>query len=435
MMSKLIFFLFILFPIVVGAQVLTVEEAAKIGIENNFDIIIAAKRAEISENNNSFGNAGYLPSVDITGSAEQSIDDVRQDRSDGSSVTIPGAVSTSLQAQAGVNWVIFDGFGMFAAKDRLSREEEAEKLRLKSQIENKLLEIYSVYYDIVRIKNETKVRQQAVNVSRERVRIMNDRFELGNASKLNLLQAQVDLNSDIADSILAVTVIENRKIDLNKVLGRDPNTEFDVDTLLQLTDISGINELLASVKENNTEVKIAEKNIEISQEITAENRSELLPEVNLFGGYSYFNSKSDYGFATYNRNHGWNFGLGLSYNIFNGFNTDRRIENSLIEQDIQRTELNLITNDMLALVGKNYNEYKNYLALAELRRTNVDVARENFEISRERLDLGMISPVEYRDAQRNFTQAQNELVNAIYNAKVKELNLMLLSGRLLDESE
>ena len=230
MISKLIFFLFILFPIAVDAQVLTVEEAAKIGIENNFDIIIAAKRAEISENNNSFGNAGYFPSVDITGSAERSINDVTQDRSDGSTITIPTAESTSLQAQAGVNWVIFDGFGMFAAKDRLSREEEAEKLRLKSQIENKLLEIYSVYYDIVRIKNETKVREQAVDVSRERVRIMNDRFELGNASKLNVLQAQVDLNSDIADSILAVTVIENRKIDLNKVLGRDPNTKFNVDT-------------------------------------------------------------------------------------------------------------------------------------------------------------------------------------------------------------
>jgi outer membrane protein TolC len=436
MMKKILYILLIsIFSFSVQAQILTLEDAVKIGVENNYNIKISEKQLEIASNNNTYGNAGALPRADVNAGAERSINNVDQEFINGNTQQRNNAASTAFNASAGVRWTIFDGMRMFAAKDRLTKQEQATNISRIIEIENKVLEIYNIYFDIIRLKNELEAQIEAVSISRERVRIMSDRYELGSASKMNVLQSKVDLNSDIADSINAETILRNRKIDLNKLLNRDSGLNFDVNNDINLSSEKELNFLKNSLQNNNSELKLAKLNIDISKELTRESRSDLFPNLDLYGNYNYSQLESEAGFLLFNRQYGYDVGIDLSWNLFDGLNTKRMIENSLIEEDIRINQLNALSIDLIASMNKSYNEYTNSLALVELRSMNMDVAEENFDIARESLELGLISPLEFREAQQNFIEAKNELINAKYNAKIKETELMLFSGQLVGEFE
>lgn len=423
------FLLFILFAhSAYGQNYLSVDEAIQIGLENNYGIQIFENQYEIAANNRSLGNAGFLPSVELTGSRTESVED-SEFEAGGSSETTTGARSSNTNAAVNLDWTIFDGLQMFRTYDLLGVLENISDTELRFEVENLISQVKISYYEIVRIENQMDVLENTVDVSLERIEIEETKLDLGSGSEVELLQAQSDLNADRAALLRERNSLNEAKIALNELLSRDPVEDFTVTEDIPIQRNLQEEELHQQIMADNSAIEIARMqqnaaNIEVQQI-----RGERFPEITVTSGYSYSRNEAGGGFIRLNESTGFIFGITARVNIFDGFNTNRRVQNAQINQknsELQFEESKLRIESRFRTL---FRTYLNSIELVDLEEANLENAEQTLDIALERFRLGTISSLELREAQRTFMTAENRLINAQYDAKLAETELLQLSGQ------
>lgn len=408
---------------------LSLEEAIGTGLENNYGLIIFENQSEIAENNRTLGNAGFLPSLELSGSRSESVED-NEFSAGGQTQVTNGARSTSTNAALNLNWTLFDGLGMFRSYDLLGVLEEISNTELRLGVENLVRQITISYYDIVRIENQMRVLENTVDVSLERIQIEETKLDLGSGSEVELLQARTDLNADRSALIRENIVLNEAKIALNQLIARAPETDFTVAVTIPIQ--RGLDEayLYEQTMAENSELELARMDQNAAALQVQQVRAERFPELLLNSGYSYNRNEAGGGFFQFNETTGFNIGLTARVNLFNGFNTNRRIDNARIARkntDLQLEESRLIIRSRFRTL---FRTYQNNLELVDLEQDNLSNAEETLEIALERFRLGDISSLELREAQRSFLESENRLINAQFEAKFAETELLRLSGEL-----
>lgn len=423
--------LFLFLSPLFSQQVLTIEEAVKLALNNNFSIQIRKNEVEIAKNNTSLGSAGFLPRIDLSGNYNTSVNNSNLEFFDGRVTERTGARSGSLNTGLALNWTLFDGFAMFLNYEKLSELNEISKLFLKSEIEELISNIYKTYYSIVSQKSIVKLAEESLNISRDRLNLANLKISVGSASEIEALQSRVYFNEDSANFLSQKETLKSLKIQLNNILARNPDLEFEiVDSIpLDLNIINNIN--FDDVKRKNTTLKISEKNIAISHYDYSIIKSNFLPTLSFYGNLGYLNSFSDAGILKSNTQAGYSLGLNLSLNLFNGFKNSYDLENrKIILMNNQLNHSQALENIHSAFTI-NISNYKKYLELINLEEINITIAKQNLDIATERLNQGVSTPLEFREAQQKFFQAKNRLISAKYYAKIIEADLMKISGLLI----
>ncbi|MFZ0452789.1 MAG: TolC family protein [Ignavibacteriaceae bacterium] len=411
---------------------LSLENAVKIALQNNYSINIAKNEKEISDNNYSLGNAGFLPQLDATGSYTKSSNNTSQEYLSGQNISRNSAKSSNLSGDITLNWTIFDGFQMFASLNQLKELRKQGEINFKIAVENNISDVVSTYYDIIRQIQVLAVIERSINISQERVRIAQDKKQLGSGSKFDLLQAQVDLNEDRSSLLTEELTLKQDKILLNRLLGRDVDFDFSItDTVIAINKNLSFEELSANIENRNSRLIQAKQNKNLAGINLQLARSGWYPEISVFAGYDYVHSESEAGFVKSNTNKSINYGINASLNIFDGLNTNRNIENAQVS--IENSELSYTeTKKIVDADLKNaFYAYKNSLTLVDLETENLKAADENSSIALERLRLGSIAPLDFRETQRKLIDAKSRLVGAQYEAKKAETQLFLLSGELI----
>lgn len=422
-------FLFIGYGPVMAQNQLSLEEAIGTGLENNYGLNVFENQSAIAENNRTLGNAGFLPSLELSGSRSESIED-NEFSAGGQTQVTNGARSTATNASLNLNWTIFDGLGMFRTYDLLGVLEEISNTELRLGVENLVRQITISYYDIVRIENQMRVLENTVDVSLERIQIEETKFDLGSGSEVELLQARTDLNADRSALLREGIVLNEAKIALNQLMARAPETEFTVAGTIPIQ--RGLDEayLYERTMSENSELELARMEQNAASLQVQQFRAERFPELLLNSGYSYNRNEAGGGFFQFNETTGFSVGLTARVNLFNGFNTNRRIENARIIRKntvLQLEESRLLIRSRFRTL---FRTYQNNLELVDLEQDNLSNAEETLEIALERFRLGDISSLELREAQRSFLESENRLINAQFEAKFAETELLRLSGEL-----
>jgi outer membrane protein TolC len=430
-MKKFIFGILILLSLANAQEILTLEEAINLALKNNYDIKISKNTFEIALNNYSLGNAGFLPTIDVSSGYTKSSNNTRQEYFDGRSINRTGALSNSLNLGVTLNWTIFDGFANYNNYRKLKETKELAQTSTLATSEDIIANVMLAYYDILRQKEILKTLKENIAISEQRVKIAEEKYKVGTGSKTELLQAKADLNADQNSLLRQEIELKNAKVNLNLLLGRNPNIDFDISDTINLKDLS-FDELRAKAFENNRSMLIAKANKEIAKLNFNGIKSRFLPKINFFIGYNFTRSNSQAGFIALNQNLGFNYGLNFSFNIFNGFNSVREYENSQFEVLNSEIRYEQVKNNIEAQLLKLYESYKTSLRLIELEKENLEIARENVEIAIERYRLGVLTPLELREAQKTYIDAESRLISALYQAKVAEINLLKLSGQLIN---
>ncbi|CUS86916.1 Outer membrane efflux protein, partial [Candidatus Kryptonium thompsonii] len=285
------------------------------------------------------------------------------------------------------------------------------------------------YYDILRQKEILKTLKESISISEQRVKIAEEKYKVGTASKTELLQAKVDLNSDMNTLLKQEIELKNAKVNLNLLLGRNPDIDFDITDTIKIQNLS-LEDLLLKANENNRSILIARKNKNLARLNLSSVRAKLFPRVDFFVGYNFIRSQSQAGFIALNQNLGLNYGISLSFNLFDGFNTVREHENARVELLSSEVKYEQVKSNVEAQILKLYETYTTSLKLIELEKENLEIARENVEIAMERYRLGILTPLELREAQKAYIDAESRLISALYQAKVAETNLLKLTGQL-----
>jgi outer membrane protein TolC len=414
-------------------SVLTKEDAVQKALEHNYGIRIAKNNVEVAENYASVFNTNHLPTLSSSAGATYRNDNQDIIRQDGSETSITGAETKSYNASVTLSYTIFDGLGRKYNYKQLKQTKQLTELQARETIENTYLEIFNLYFQVAQLSENTQNLKQALDISKSRLERAQYQYDYGQNTKLEVLNAEVDVNNDSINLLNARQQFTNAKRNLNVVLGVDQGIDYDVETAVTFLELLNLEELLEKSKTNNVTLQQNEKNILISKYNIKANKANYLPTIGLSSSYAWNNSiNPSTSFLAESTTTGLNAGLNFSWNIFDGGRTKTQVANSKIaleNQEIQKEQqLNVIKNTLT----NAWEDYNNKLFIYRAQQKNLETANNNFERSNEKYKLGQVSSIEFRQSQINLLNAQTAVNVAKYDAKLKELELLQLSGDILN---
>ncbi|MEY3420312.1 MAG: hypothetical protein RIR48_592 [Bacteroidota bacterium] len=412
-------------------QILSLEDAVSIALQNNYNIQIARNSALIDKTNNTLGNAGMLPEVVLNFGNANNINNTRQEFFSGDVREGNNVNTTNINANVQLGWTVFDGMRMFVNRDRLREIESAGQLNIMVQMESTIYQVMTAYYNIIQHKKRLNTIENAIALSLDRKALAEVKQDLGSGSSLPILQAEVDINADSASLIRQNLVLKNSKIMLNEILGRSPDNDFEINDYVEPARLPDYQEMLSKAEKNNLWLQMADKTINISQFNIKQWEANKYPTINVNLGYNISRLNAEIGILKFNQNLGFSYGLTGRWNIFSGFNNKR---------EIQVAKLNLETGKLtkeqsrLGIQTDLFTFYNNYLTaleMAEVEKKNINIARENLNITSERLRIGSIQPIELRQAQLNLVDAEFRKIVAEFDAQMAGLEMKRLTGELI----
>lgn len=413
-----------------GQTLLTLEEAVGLTLENNFDIRIAKNEVKISEENVTLGNAGMLPRVNGILTNNNTILNTTQTQSNGNEVEIDGAKNLNLNYGLGLEWTIFDGFRMFARHNQLKELQKLGETELKVELLSKVSEVYETYFLLVNQQHLLTTADSIIAISEFRLKTAQNKFTIGKASKLDVLNAEVDFNTDNSAKIRLQEQYLITKILLNNLLIRPSDTDFIVSDAILIDDSLKLNDLNSLALSQNPSLQIQYLNKKIQEYELKQVKANRMPTISLTSGYSFLRSESPFGFITQTKGQNFNYGVSASINVFDGFNQNRSEKISKIQVENTQLLIEKQTQTILTQLAALYQSYLSNLALLALERKNEKIAKQNLEITLDKFIIGTISPIDFRTAQLNYTNAIIRLTNAELMAKQTEINLKELAGNL-----
>lgn len=423
---------FLTLPAIFGIaqDTLKLDQAVIIAIEKNFDITLASKDSRIAQINNSIGNAGMLPQVNLTAARTMAIYNTYQIYFDGSEKKSPNAQNNNLNAGAALTWTLFDGFNMFIQKNKLNELQNLSNIQLQSVVENTVSDVIQAYYAIVTQEKMVDVYREAMAITSERKRIAKAGVTFGSNSELSFLQASVDYNADSSAFIQQVKMLQNYKVELNRILCRDLFIPFQVRNEIPVDNALLFEKLWEQVLEQNPELRMARTNLGIATLDRKSMNSNMYPRVNFTSGYNYSNAHSQVGITKENLYRGFNIGVNASYALFDGFTNQQDRAKAQVRLESAKVEAEQAELNTKAHLQRIYNDYQTNLQLSAFEKENVTLATRNLTIAQEKYRIGSANDIELRETQKKLMDAENRYLTAQYRSKASETELLRMSGQL-----
>jgi outer membrane protein len=416
-------------------QEVTLTDVVGLALQQNYDVLLARNNSQSTATDDNYAWAAFLPTLNGTASqvwnsSEQTLrfEDVTRNNSG-------TAQSSNLSGSVQLSWVLFDGTRMFATRQRVAVMAEQGELLVKNQMINTIAMVTNSYYDVVRQKQQLKAFQEQMNVNEERVKLATRKLQVGIGSKPELLQAQVDYNALRTQVIQQESVIAQLKEQLNGLLGLKLPMPYEVaDTIvidlgMQRSEIEG------NIEGTNFSLLATRRNLEIATLALHERRAELFPTLSFNSAYNFSrtdNIKLINPFSSlYSQSEGYNYGFTINIPILNGLNTRRLIQQARITYSRQQLLYDQLKANVNVGLRNAYVNYDNAKKILDVEEETILLAKENVFIALESFKRSVATFIELRTAQQSLADAYNRLINARYNAKLAETELLRLNGSLL----
>lgn len=411
-------------------ELLSLEDAVKIALENNYDIKIAENNSKIDITNNNLANAGIIPSLNANLTNNNTQINIKQKQVDGTRRELDGAINFNLNYGVSLDWTIFDGLRMFARKEQLNVLEQQGKMELQAAILTTVSDVYITYYDLVQQQKIIASIDTAIVISNERLKTAQNRFQIGKASKLEVLNAQVDLNTDSSLLLRQKEIYNNTKLRLNQILARNLQTDFTVNSNIEFKAGIILNEIIETAKKQNPQLQVQILSKRVADLNLKQLKGNRYPVIRITSGFNIIRTETPLGFIVQSSAQGFVYGITATIPIFNGFLQTKneriakyQIDNSNIQIEQQKIALE-------TQIASFYNSYQTNLELVKVEAQNLEIAKQNLEITLAKFKIGTITTIEFRTAQQNYIEAAVRYSNAQYATKISEINLNELAGTL-----
>ncbi|HUI92862.1 MAG TPA: TolC family protein [Chitinivibrionales bacterium] len=413
---------------------LPADEAVSVALKNNFDILVAHNDAQIAKVNNTPGNAGMLPSVAANGSEEFSQTSTLTKFVNPTSIdTVPNAQANTASATVALAWTLFDGGKMFVTKRKLGELEKLGAIQFRQKVLQTAYSVSVAYYDVVRQKQQLVSIREVIAYNQEQVKILQTSFGAGLSPKTSLLQAQIDLNVFKENALAQESVIRDAKRALNVLLARNPDTSFEVVDSIPLTYVPDRDRLMAQVSSSNVDIAAFQKQVEVARLSLEEARSLFFPRLLFSAGYGVSRIDNTHTSPT---TPSWSWGYGpqvggtLTIPLYQAGNVVRQVKAARLSLESSKDALESEKQLVASQLSSALDEFENQRGLLAIEKANDALAKENLDISMERLRLGQSTSLELRQAQESFEDSRTRLINIEFNLKAAETKLRQLTAEL-----
>ncbi len=409
---------------------LSLQQAIELTLQNNYDIQLRSNQVSVAKNNVSLANAGIMPLITGNFTNNNSVQNSEQTLANGTQQQQDNAKNANTNIGINLNWRIFDGFAMFANYNRLQKLQASGELNFRLTVENTLSDVMNTYFDLVRQNQYIHTFLSAVEVSQIRLKNSQARYSIGKASKLEVLAAKVDLNTDTTNLLRQQDAFQQGKTQLNLLMVRSLETDFTVSDTIALQGTFTYAELLKAVQTKNPEIRLADIQQQVAKLSLTQVRASRYPGISVNTGYTFSNSSSALGFAREATGRGFTYGITASMPLFNGFLQSRNEKNANIGVSSAQIQFKQTQQRIQAQLQQAYQTYTTNLLLVRLETQNQETAKQNMDISLDKFRLGSLSAIEFREAQLNYLNASARTSDAQFQAKQAEIALKQLSGEL-----
>ncbi len=415
--------------------VLTESDAVKLAIEHNFSVQLAEQNIRISENNATKENNGYKPTVNATLGPNATLGGATQTFVNGTETSTGTAVSWAAGGSVNANYTILDksrGIRLDQMKERIN----LSNIQLRQSIENTVIQVYNQYYVIAQLSENKKAVEEALSLSRKRKERVQLRYDLSQGLKLDILNAQVDISRDSVNFLNVTQQLENAKRDLEVIIGTQIDDSYSIKSEVTYRPDMNKESLLENAIENNVNILLSDQQQQINQLdidiIQTINR----PIIGANAGVNYnYQDNAPGAFIQNSTSSGLNLGLTLNWNISDGGQKKILEQNAQIIMESESLTRDQIIVELNRDIDIAWGNYQNALYILRVEENSLKINRLNLNRTTDLFNAGQVSSVDFRQAQLNLLQSETGYNQARFQAKLLELELMFLSGSIMDTIE
>ena len=415
---------------------LSLEDVLAISIKENIDIKIKTNELNQVKNYEKVGVLGTIPKIKVFGTASgnKGISSIEFATDDFPKIEDADSESKSINGNVEFSYNLFGGIGSIYTYQKLKKQSDLKSTELIIQIEQVLLKSAKQYFDIAYLQEQNKILTELLDISQERYNKIKVQKQFGNASKLDLLSAEIDLNKDSINLLNSSYELKSAKQRLNQTLNRQPNLDFNVENKVEINKYLNYDELLNETQNNNNNILFQKYLIEITKKDKKINNVSILPNINISAQYGYNQTESNTSIILNQTNLGLTGFINLSWDIFDAVARRKIAQNTQIEIESNKLKLESLNKDIIKDFNASFQQYKNNLNLIEIEKRNNQSSEKFFERAKEQFYQGQLSRSDFRLAQLDLSISKNRLNQTLYKAKIAELNLYRLSGNIINQT-
>ena len=417
-------------------QLMSLEDALSLTLQENISVKIKTNELDQIKNYEKVGVLGTLPRIIVNGSASgnKGTSSLEFATDDFPTLEDAESESKSISGNVGINYNLFNGLGSIYTYQKLKKQTDLKSTELSIQIEQVLLKTAKEYFDIAYLQENYNIIKELLDISKERYNRIKVQNEFGNASKLDLLSAEIDLNNDSINLMNIEFELQIAKNQLNQTLNRDLAYDFLVENKVEINRDLNYSDLNQETQKNNNNVLLGQYMLDISKKDKKINAVSILPRIEISAQYGYNQTESNTSIILDQTSLGLTGFLNFSWDIFDGLAKNKITQNTRIQIESNKLELQSIKQEIQKEFNASYKQYENSINLIDIEKRNQSTSEKFFERAKEQFYQGQLSRNDFRLAQIDLSTSKNRLNQTLYNAKIAELNLYRLSGKIIQET-
>ena len=417
-------------------QLMSLEDALSLTLKENISVKIKTNELDQIKNYEKVGVLGTLPRIIVNGSASgnKGTSSLEFATDDFPTLEDAESESKSISGNVGINYNLFNGLGSIYTYQKLKKQTDLKSTELSIQIEQVLLKTAKEYFDIAYLQENYNIIKELLDISKERYNRIKIQNEFGNASKLDLLSAEIDLNNDSINLMNIEFELQIAKNQLNQTLNRDLAYDFLVENKVEINRDLNYSDLNQETQKNNNNVLLGQYMLDISKKDKKINAVSILPRIEISAQYGYNQTESNTSIILDQTSLGLTGFLNFSWDIFDGLAKNKITQNTRIQIESNKLELQSIKQEIQKEFNASYKQYENSINLIDIEKRNQLTSEKFFERAKEQFYQGQLSRNDFRLAQIDLSTSKNRLNQTLYNAKIAELNLYRLSGKIIEET-
>lgn len=417
-------------------QLMSLEDALSLTLQENISVKIKTNELDQIKNYEKVGVLGTLPRIIVNGSASgnKGTSSLEFATDDFPTLEDAESESKSISGNVGINYNLFNGLGSIYTYQKLKKQTDLKSTELSIQIEQVLLKTAKEYFDIAYLQENYNIIKELLDISKERYNRIKVQNEFGNASKLDLLSAEIDLNNDSINLMNIEFELQIAKNQLNQTLNRDLAYDFLVENKVEINRDLNYSDLNQETQKNNNNVLLGQYMLDISKKDKKINAVSILPRIEISAQYGYNQTESNTSIILDQTSLGLTGFLNFSWDIFDGLAKNKITQNTRIQIESNKLELQSIKQEIQKEFNASYKQYENSINLIDIEKRNQSTSEKFFERAKEQFYQGQLSRNDFRLAQIDLSASKNRLNQTLYNAKIAELNLYRLSGKIIEET-
>lgn len=408
---------------------LSLEEAIRLGVQNNYKVQISKQQLEITKLNQRVGVTERFPSVSF---------DMGQNNvysNNNSPINFVKGIygDNSLNADFNANYILYNGNQRSIKKTQINYLVKENEQILRNTRENIIREIIEAYFKTLIEKEKSQVLKETKSLSKLRLNDTKLQLNLGKASNFEVLRAENSFLIDSSAYLQQENTYQTALNKLNMALGSDKSKNYTLtDKLESAKEDFNFDALKSKMIGQNHQILAKQVETNLNKNKIQLISSQRSPTVRLSSrlGKSFSATRFEGNPAIKGNISNFTVGLGASIPIYNGGELKRAISEAMIENRISELQYSELKQELSIELTNAFMAYQNQLKAVKLNQQLVKNLGSSLQLVKGRLESGFSNSLEYRTIQLEYVQSNFTYLESMYSLKSYEIAIRKLVGEL-----